>query len=123
MKFKVFKLYLDLHPTLKIIPEEVGGHGMEHVNLEWTERDGLFIEIIPSTSQLPGLIPNFLDQRIILDDDRVLHKSPGRGWTINSIRIGRGRHPTSIQVNVKSSTQMSRTGSQVDTMWVRVVTL
>lgn len=38
---------LDLHPALKVITEEVGRDGVEHINGEWTEGDRLFVVIVP----------------------------------------------------------------------------
>lgn len=80
---------------------------MQHVDLEGPEGDALLIEIVPSTPQLPRLIPNLLDQGIVLNDNRVLHKGPGRRWSIASIIIRRARHPTSVQVNVKGRAQVT----------------
>ena len=57
---------LNLHPALKVVAQEVGRDRVEHVDLERPERDGLFVIVVPCASKLPGLIPNLLNQRIIL---------------------------------------------------------
>ena len=46
---------LNLHPTLEIVTQEVGGNSVKHVNLEWTEGDSLFVEIVPCASEFTGL--------------------------------------------------------------------
>jgi hypothetical protein len=47
--------YLNLHPALKVVSEEVGRHGVKHINLEWSEGDGFFVEIVPRASQFARL--------------------------------------------------------------------
>ena len=39
--------YLDLHPTSEVVPEEVCGHGVEHVDLVGLEGYGLLVKVIP----------------------------------------------------------------------------
>ena len=38
---------LDLHPAAEVVPEEVGGDGVEHVHLVRLEGDRLLVEVIP----------------------------------------------------------------------------
>ena len=36
------------------------------------ECDGLLVEVVPSAPKPPGLIPDLLELRVVLDDDGVL---------------------------------------------------
>ena len=63
--------YLNLHPASKIVSEEICGDWVKHIDLVWSESYCLFVEIIPCTSKPSCLIPNFLQLRVILNDDCV----------------------------------------------------
>lgn len=69
---------LYLHPTLQVVAEEVGGDGMQHIDLERPEGDRLLVEVVPSATQLPRLVPHLLHVRIVLHNDCVLHVATGR---------------------------------------------
>ena len=46
----------------------------------------------PSTSDLPGLVPDFLEQRVVLDDDGVLYvRTLGCRGAV-AVRVTSGRH-------------------------------
>ena len=42
---------LDLHPAAEVVPEEVGGDGVEHVHLVRLEGDRLLVEVVPASKQ------------------------------------------------------------------------
>ena len=42
---------LDLHPAAEVVPEEVGGDGVEHVHLVRLESDRLLVEVVPANKQ------------------------------------------------------------------------
>ena len=42
---------LDLHPAAEVVPEEVGGDGVEHVHLIRLEGDCLLVEVVPANKQ------------------------------------------------------------------------
>ena len=42
---------LDLHPAAEVVPEEVGGDGVEHVHLVRLEGDSLLVEVVPASKQ------------------------------------------------------------------------
>ena len=42
---------LDLHPAAEVVPEEVGGDGVEHVHLVRLESDRLLVEVVPASKQ------------------------------------------------------------------------
>ena len=60
----------------------------------------------PSTSDLPGLIPDFLEERIVLDDHGVLDvRSLGCGGSV-AVRVTSGRHSalkTKNEIEILSS--------------------
>ena len=47
----------------------------------------------PSTSDLPGLVPHLLQQRVVLDDDGVLDVGPLGGGGPVAVRVTSCRHP------------------------------
>lgn len=47
--------YLNLHPALEIVSQEVGSHSVKHVNLEWTERYSFLVEVVPRATQFTSL--------------------------------------------------------------------
>ena len=65
----------------------------------------------PSTSDLPGLIPDFLEKRVILDNDGVLDvRSLGCGGSV-AVRIASCRHSALKQeITLKLSPTVSRRG-------------
>ena len=115
---------LDLHPALQIITQEVCSNCMQHVHLERSEGHSLLVEVVPSTTQLPGLIPNFLDIWIVLNDDGVFYVATRRrGSSISShIVIGRGAHATRIEEDFKGGTKVTCSRFQVDTVGIRIET-
>ena len=46
---------LDLHPALEAVAEEVGGDGVEHVDLERPEGHRLLVVVVPRAPQPPRL--------------------------------------------------------------------
>ena len=46
---------LDLHPAAEVVPEEVGGDGVEHVHLVRLEGDRLLVEVVPAYKQYSAL--------------------------------------------------------------------
>ena len=42
---------LDLHPAAEVVPEEVGGDGVEHVHLVRLEGDCLLVKVVPANKQ------------------------------------------------------------------------
>ena len=48
---------------------------------------------LPSTSDLPGLVPDLLEEGIILHNDRVLDEGALRGRGSKVVRISASRHP------------------------------
>ncbi len=65
---------LDLHPAADVVSGEIGSDDVQHVDGEGAESDGLLVLIVPSAAQLAGLIPDFLDLWVELDDDGVLEE-------------------------------------------------
>ena len=65
----------------------------------------------PSTSDLPGLIPDFLEERIVLDDDGVLDvRSLGCGGSI-AVRVTSCGHSTLKQkIKLKFSPAVRNVG-------------
>lgn len=47
---------LNLHPTLKVIAQEVCGDSVKHVNLERSEGDGFLVEVVPRATQFASLL-------------------------------------------------------------------
>jgi len=72
-----------LHPALKVVTQEVGSDGVEHIDSERSESDRLFVVIVPGAAQAASLIPHFLHQRIVLDDDGVFNERSG--WRRSAI--------------------------------------
>lgn len=139
--------YLDLHPALQVVAEEVGGDGVEHVDGERAESDGLLVVVVPGAAQAAGLVPHFLHERIVLDDDGVLDEGSRRRrssesgnslfcpmerdrWMIvrRMIRatihlVGGGGHAARVEVDVEGSAELSGTGTDVNAIRVAVVAL
>ena len=65
-------MYLYLHPATEVIPKEICSDWVQHVNLVGLEGDSLLVEVVPGAADLPGLVPDLLQQRVVLDDHRVL---------------------------------------------------
>lgn len=63
---------LDLHPAANIVTGKVSTDNVQHVDREGSEGDRFLILIVPCASQLSGLIPDFLDLRVILHNNGVL---------------------------------------------------
>ena len=79
-----------MHPALEVIAQEIGSDGVEHVDSERSESDRLFVVIVPGAAKAPSLIPHFLHQRIVLNDDGVFNERSGRrrsAVTTNSLVI------------------------------------
>jgi hypothetical protein len=70
--------HLDLHPALQVVAQEVGSDGVHHVDVERPEGDRLLVVVVPGAPEAAGLVPDLLDERVVLDDDRVLDE--GAGW-------------------------------------------
>ena len=45
---------LDLHPAAEVVPEEVGGDGVEHVHLVRLERHSLLVKVVPELEERIG---------------------------------------------------------------------
>lgn len=84
---------------------------MEHVNLERAKSDRLLVKVIPSAPQLSRLIPDFLHQWIILNDNGIFNEGPGGCRSVSTIIVCRGRHATGIQVDIECRTQVAGAGS------------
>ena len=52
--------YLNLHPALEVVAEEVGRHGVDHVDGEGSEGDGFLVVVVPGAAEPTGLVPHFL---------------------------------------------------------------
>lgn len=63
---------LDLHPAAHVVSGKVGSDNIQHVHGERSECYRFLVLVMPSASQFPGLIPDFLDLRVVLDHDGVL---------------------------------------------------
>lgn len=70
---------LDLHPAADVVSGEIGSDDVQHVDGEGAESDGLLVLIVPSAAQLAGLIPDFLDLWVELDDDGILEECARAG--------------------------------------------
>ncbi len=46
---------LDLHPALEVVPEEVGGDGVQHVHLERSKGHRLLVVVVPGASEFTRL--------------------------------------------------------------------
>ena len=55
--------------------------------LEWPESDAFLIVVVPGAPQLPGLVENLLDLRVVLNDDRGLHVAAGGVGLTASLRL------------------------------------
>ena len=91
---------LNLHPATQVIAEEVGRHGVQHVHLIRLESDGFFVEVVPGAPEFSGLIPNLLQQRVVLNDDCVLDVASLRCWRSVSVVAGCG-HPARAKGDVE----------------------
>lgn len=113
---------LNLHPALQIIAKEVGGNGMEHVNLEGSESHGFFVKVVPSAPEFSRLIPNLLDVRIVLNDYRVLDVTSGRSRRpiSRSIVIGRAAHAARIQEDLEGRAQVASSWLEMNAVRIRV---
>jgi hypothetical protein len=116
---------LDLHPALEVVAEKVGGDRVEHVDLEGPEGDGLLVEIVPGAAQLPGLVPDLLHVRVVLDDYGVLDVAAGgrRGAVSSHVVVRRGAHAARVEEDLEGSAQVAGAGLQVHAVRVRVEAL
>ena len=80
--------YLNLHPALEVVAEEVGGDGIDHVDGERSEGDRFLVVVVPGAAQAAGLIPHFLHQRVVLNDDGVLNESTRWRWLAETTSDG-----------------------------------
>lgn len=74
-----------LHPTTDVVSGKIGPDHVQHVDRERTESDGLLVLIVPRAPELPGLVPDLLHLRVVLDDDDVLEVRAGTG--IGSVAV------------------------------------
>ena len=88
--------------------------------LERSKGDGLLVVVVPGAPELPGLVPDLLDQGVILDDDGVLHVAPrGVGLPVG-LRVPAARHPATVQEDLETGGDGSWSRGQVDTVGVAV---
>lgn len=82
-------------------------------------------ESLPGATETTGLVPHFLDQRIVLDDDGVLNESSGRRGTseTSDSLVGWWGHSARIEVDIEGGAQLSRSRTDVDAVGITVVTL
>ena len=58
------------------------------------------MDILPSASELPGLVPDLLEERVVLDDDGVLDEAAlGRRRAVAVVRAG--GHPAGAEGDVE----------------------
>lgn len=118
---------LNLHPASHIISSKVRSNHVQHIHGERPERYALLVLIVPRASQLPGLIPNLLHLRIVLQYNYVLEvrsrsRFRSRIPIVQSI-ISISGCSTLINPNVESSRTLAQPGRQVDAVDVAVVAL
>lgn len=119
--------HLDLHPTLQVVAEEVGGDRVQHVNLERLERDRFLVEVVPRAPQLASLIPNLLHVRVVLDDDGVLHVTAAGRLSVTghgpaAAGTARRRHAAAVQQYLERGAQVTGAGFHVHAVRIAVVT-
>lgn len=121
----VMNAYLDLHPTSHVVSGKVCTHNIQHVYREWTEGDRFFVLVMPSTSQLSSLIPNFLDLWIVLDNNGIFKvRSRSRLYSVSvqaifAISLG----STGVDAYVKIGRGVSQSSGKMDTVDIVVVAL
>ena len=115
--------HLDLHPALKVVSEEVCRHGIDHVDLEWPEGDGLLVVVVPGAPQLARLVPYLLDQWVVLDDHCVLNIAAGGVWLPVCLGVARAGHAAGVQEDLEAGGDGARAGGQVDTVGIAVEAL
>lgn len=116
---------LDLHPALQVVAKEIGSNRVQHIHLEWSEGHRLFVEVVPSATQLPRLIPHFLHVGVVLNDNGVLYVATGRRRRPISCHVvisGRA-HPAGVQEDFEGSAEVTCSWFQVDAMGIRVEAL
>lgn len=113
---------MNLHPALQVVSQEVGSDGVQHVYLERSESDCFLVEVVPRAAQFPGLIPDFLHVRVVLDDDGVLDVTTTRSGSsvTGGVVIGRRRHAAAVEEDLEGRTQMSGSWFQVDAVGIAV---
>ena len=55
--------------------------------LEWPESDAFLVVVVPGAPQLPCLVENLLDLRVVLYDDRGLHVASGGVGLATGLRL------------------------------------
>ena len=88
--------------------------------LEGSECDGLLVVVIPGAPQLPGLVPHLLDEGVVLDDDRILHKAAGGVGLAVGLGVAAAGHPAPVQEDLEGGGDRAGAGGQVDTVGVTV---
>ena len=102
---------LDLHPAAEVVPEEVGGDGVEHVHLVRLERHRLLVKVVPSAPESTSLVPYLLQLRVVLDYDGVLDVGALR--RLLRVSLGpRGRHSTALKGDIKGGLKKLRLESK-----------
>ena len=73
IRLQIRRIDLDLHPALEAVAEEVGGDGVEHVDLERPEGHRLLVIVVPRAPQ---------PTRLIVDDSCRLNIAPNKFWLL-----------------------------------------
>lgn len=63
---------LDLHPTLKVVAQEVRGDSVKHVDLEGSEGDGFLVEIVPRAAEFTSLSIETISKTRLRDESMQL---------------------------------------------------
>ncbi len=64
------------------------------------EGDGLLVEVVPGAPELPRLVPDLLQERVVLHDDGVLDERALRGGRGVAVVDG-GHHPAAAKGDVE----------------------
>ena len=79
------------------------------------ECDGLLVEVVPGAPEPPGLIPDLLELRVVLDDDGVLDVRALR--RLLRVTLGpRGRHSTALKGDIKGGLKKLRLESKTSSI-------
>ena len=90
------------------------------VHLERAERDRLLVVVVPGAPQLAGLVPHLLDQRVVLDDHRVLHVAASGVRLPVRLRVPRAGHAARIEEDLEAGGDGARPSCKVDAVRVAV---
>ena len=88
--------------------------------LERPESDAFLVVVVPGAPQLAGLVPHLLDQRVVLDDHRVLHVAASRVRLPVRLRVPRAGHAARVEEDLEAGGDGARASCKVDAVRVAV---